>query len=694
MNSKNTAEKGPHREQSGENSVKKNGIRTDGRDPGARASALRYMIPGGLFALVLVIFALRTVMLGGTEAVLPGTVAAGNNLTTATVTVPARRGRIYDRVGTLLADSSYSYRLICDADRFPEPFVSPSHDIGDAHETIASETEANGTEMSKESGAADSDGDAMAGASSGVGTGYSAEPVAGSSGEAVTEADSDSSVPSPAVERLYETLAEYGCTGGYDSAAALAARLASGGTLVLSENTPMSMIAHVINDRPAGISVEKRVERVYYDGGSAAHLLGHTGKIQEGTLEYYSELGYPMDVSVGIDGAEAAFEQYLHGTDGKMRVTYDSEGNTVATEVISEAVPGSDVYLTVDIALQRTASQALAAKAAEVGSGGGAITAFDTETGEVLVCASYPTYTYEQYKSSYSSLSADESAPLFNRATSGRYAPGSVMKLATAIAALESGTITTDTLITDEGVYTYYEAQDFTPECWLYGRKGENHGTIGVRAAIMHSCNYFFFEAGRLTGIDSMNKWARSLGLGEPSGIELPESAPILAGPASRGGRGWGEGETLTAAIGQSDNLFTPTQLCSFISVIARGGERMSAHMLLRVCGEDGTVIYESEPATAGSAEISEATLDAVRGGMYDAARSGTVGSVFAHKSYEIAGKTGTAQISEEASNAVFAAYAPYDAPRIAAVCVIENGTDGFNAAYPAEALFTAYFGG
>ena len=190
-----------------------------------------------------------------------------------------------------------------------------------------------------------------------------------------------------------------------------------------------------------------------------------------------------------------------------------------------------------------------------------------------------------------------------------------------------------------------------------------------------------------------MNLWASKLGLGEKSGIELSEAQPVLAGPASRGDRGWGEGETLAAAIGQSDNLFTPTQLCSFISVLANGGTRYSEHLLLKVCSPTGEKVYEKEPEVLGNVSLSADTLNVIRGGMYDAARSGTVGNVFFGKSYEIGAKTGTAQREGAEPNAVFAAFAPYESPQISVICVIENGSDGFNAALPAEALLTGYFG-
>lgn len=592
---------------------------TEERNGGSKAvGGLRYIAPGVVFAALLVMMLLRIVYIGGWEPLLPGEIAAGER--TVTVTVPAQRGRIFDRNGVLLVDNDYTYELDCDTRQF---------------------------------------------------------------------AGKDD-----AVNALFDKLSECGIAGEYADAAALGEALsAAEGTLVLSENAPMNMIAYVISERPAGLSVEVRSERVYYDGTAAAQLLGQTGRISGETLQYYSDLGYPMDAIVGTSGAEEAFEEYLHGTDGSMRVTYDGAGNVTSTEYLTEPVRGSDVYLTLDIELQKRAAESLAEQLGNVGSRCGATVALDPGSGELLVCLSLPTYSQEQYKNDFQALSASEGAPLFNRATEGRYAPGSVMKLASAVAALEEGIITPETTVTDEGVYSYYD--DFQPQCWLWGRKHETHGSVNVRSAIMNSCNYFFFEVGRQTGIDKLNEWAERLGLGKKAGLELREGEPVLAGRAERSARGeyWGEGETLAAAIGQSDNLFTPLQLASFISVIAEGGSGYRAHLLLRVVAPDGAVVAETNPEQTVDADISAASLDCVRGGMYDAAKSGTVGQVFADCGYEIGAKTGTAQISAENSNALFACYAPFVDPQIALVCVIENGTDGYNAAAPSEPVISRFLG-
>ena len=642
----------------------------NGRD--TAVGRMRYIAPGCVFAVLLLLMLLRIAQIGRWEPLLPGEIAAGER--TVTVTVPAQRGQIFDRAGNLLVGNNYTYELDCDA----RQFVGKSDAItalfdklaecgiaGDYAGAAALEAAINEV-AGAEIGAAETDATDAWETSETDGASVGGTSEGGASEEtAVTDAESNDGK----------------------------IKLTSDGKIVLSENAPMSMIAYVISDRPAGLSVEKRSERVCYDDGAAAQLLGHVGRISDASLQSYSDLGYPMDAIVGTSGAEAAFEEYLHGTDGSMRVTYDGAGNVTSTEYLTEPTRGADVYLTVDIGLQRTALEALNAQLEAVGAQCGATVALDPASGEVLVCLSLPTYSQEQYKNDWHALSSADGAPLFNRATEGRYAPGSIMKLSTAVAALEEGVITPQTTVTDEGVYTYYD--DFQPECWLWGRRHETHGSQTVRSAIMNSCNYFFFEVGRQTGIDKLNEWSLKLGFGQKAGIELRESEPVLAGRAERRERGeyWGEGETLAAAIGQSDNLFTPLQTAAFVSVIAEGGEGYRAHLLLRVVAPDGTVTVESQPELTVKTPLSAATLDAVRGGMYDAAGSGTVARVFADCGCEIAAKTGTAQISSENSNALFACYAPFVDPQIAVVCVIENGTDGYNAAAPAEPVISSYLG-
>lgn len=465
------------------------------------------------------------------------------------------------------------------------------------------------------------------------------------------------------------------------------------GKKVLCDNLSMSVIAEAMNNRIAGVSIEKKLERLYHYDGYASHLLGHVGKIQESSLEYYSELGYPMDATVGIDGIENAFESYLHGEDGQMTVKYDARGNITESVITKEPVAGYDIYLSIDIEAQVAAENALAKQITELSNASsGAITALDVNSGQVLCCASYPTYTSVDFRNNYDALSSDVSAPLFNRAVSGLYAPGSVMKLAVAVAALEEKIIDTDTIIEDLGTYEYYDG--YQPSCWIYLQNGQTHGNLNVRQAITHSCNYFFFETARLTTIDVMNRWSKLLGLGVKSGIELPEAEGIVAGPEARAinGEYWSEGETLAAAIGQSDNLFTPIGINSFVSAIATGGTRYSAQLLTYVKEhDDERIVYSAESTVLSQVDISADTLKAVRGGMYDASKSGLVGRLFFEEKYEIGAKTGTAQNASGLNNAVFTAFAPFENPEVAVVCIIENGENGYSAAYPAREFLHRY---
>lgn len=423
-----------------------------------------------------------------------------------------------------------------------------------------------------------------------------------------------------------------------------------------------------------GVEIEKQAVRVYNYPAYASHVLGRTGKIPSEKLDEYTAKGYPMDAIVGIDGAEEAFEEYLRGEDGILVIVEDKEGNRVDEYYKKEPVPGKDVYLTIDINLQIAAEDALAynvqyirdkanAKITEetikytapdgtllpnadipkyIGEdvSAGAATLIDPYSGEIFALASYPTFDLSTYLKDYNTLLNTETRPLFNRALLGTYEPGSTFKISVAAAALENGIINADTTIFDSGVYKYY--QDFRPECWIYTSYGYGHGNVNVVSAIQHSCNYFFYEAGRLLTIEKMNDYCRTLGLGELTGIELPEVSGILAGPeySSSVNKTWVPGDTIQAAIGQSDNTFTPLQIATYLSTVINGGTRYRAHILhsVREYG-NGNIIHQQEPVILNRAQISEETLTLLKTGMKNVMENGTAAPVFANYPIELGGK-------------------------------------------------------
>jgi len=477
-----------------------------------------------------------------------------------------------------------------------------------------------------------------------------------------------------------------------------------------------------------GVEIEKSAKRIYLYPGYASHILGRTGKIPAEELEYYTEKGYPMNAIVGVDGAEKAFEEYLCGKDGTLVIVEDKDGNIVDEYCKTEPIAGKDVYLTIDIDLQKASEESLSYNIAYIkdkaektileekekytdedgnitdptkipqyigeDASSGAFTLVDPNTGEVLALASNPTFDLSSYLGNYNQLLEAENQPLFNRALMGNYEPGSTFKISVAAAALEYGIINRDTTIFDSGVYKFYD--DFQPQCWLYTSYGYGHGNMNVVSAIQHSCNYFFYDVGRMLTIEKMNQYCKQLGLGEYTGIELPESKGVLAGPAYSASvnKTWVLGDTIQAAIGQSDNTFTPLQISMYLSTVINGGKRYQAHLLhsVREFGT-GKVIYSFSPSVVGQAPISESTLDALMTGMKNVMENGTAAPVFADYPIDVGGKTGTAQVGKNKSNnGIFMAFAPFDKPEIVASCIIEQAGDSNNVGITVRNIFNRYF--
>lgn len=478
---------------------------------------------------------------------------------------------------------------------------------------------------------------------------------------------------------------------------------------VLAEGVSVAFITGVEEHYSRSLTVTAQSAREYVYPGYASHILGLVGKIPAGKVSYYTERGYALDSVVGISGAEAAFEEYLRGEDGVLTVTEDENGNIISEEMTKEPSVGSDVYLTIDIELQMKAEVALAENIFRIreeanpnvpltgeDASAGALVAEDVDTGEILALCSYPTYSLATYYKDFSSLNTNETYPLLNRALRA-YAPGSTFKISVAVAALSEGTITKDTIIDTKGEYRYYESVNFTPRCWLYLLRGQVHGPITVVEAIQESCNYFFYDVGRRLTIDKMNEYCRHLGLGLPTGIELPESTGILAGPDYRNDNGldkWSPGDTLQAAIGQSDNLFTPLQIGNYISAVLNHGTRYNAHLLKKVCRyPGGEVIYESASTVADNTPISDETVSTVKEGMRGVMDNGSAAYVFNDYPVAVGGKTGTAQIyTDKSDNSIMIAFAPFDSPELVVTCVIEQGGGGSAAGYAIRDVFDEYF--
>jgi len=450
-----------------------------------------------------------------------------------------------------------------------------------------------------------------------------------------------------------------------------------------------------------GVSVTKEYFRNYERNDLAAHILGGIGKMN---AEEYSEkknLGYGYNDFIGKRGIEQILERDLRGTNGKSNATIVLDENADITTEDIAPIPGNYAILTIDADLQQTAEDSLERRISQIpGADAGAVVVLDVSNGDVLACANYPSYHPATFNQDYTQLVQNPAKPIWNRAISGTYTPGSTLKPLIAIAALESGSVSVNEKINCNGIYDYYK--DYQPKCWIWSESGRTHGPQNVMTAIQNSCNCYFYEVGRRTGIDVMNEYASLYGLGEKTGIELlDEASGAMSSPAYKEKIGstpedqrWYPGDVIQTSIGQSYSFFTPIQLASYISMIANGGTRYQTHIIKSIRSTvDGEVIKETTPTVLSKATISKETLQAVQKGMYGVVDEGSASSTFKDYSISLAGKTGTAQVGRNrANNALFVAYAPFENPEIAIAVVLEKGAKGANAASVAKDIFDEYF--
>ena len=490
---------------------------------------------------------------------------------------------------------------------------------------------------------------------------------------------------------------------------------------IFVEDASMGLISSIMEQKLAGIEVDRAYVREY-STEYAAHILGYTGLMTQEEYERYSLLNYANDAMVGKDGIEYAFESYLHGKDGEVKETRNAAGTILATEYIVEPEPGNHIYLTIDSVLQEQTERILAsgveslkktyaqARAEAAGRGepydpefkdeitGAAAVVVDVRTGEPLAMASWPTYDVSTVVENYAELLETPNAPLFNRALMGAYAPGSTFKPCTAIAALTKGIINTEKKVKCEGVFTKYAADGYAPECWIWA-EGFTHPEENVTTAIRDSCNYFFYTIGNDLGVDDMGEFAHNFGLGVPTGIELVETTGNMSNRANHSdytGTEWRIGDTLQAAIGQADSVFSPIQMAEYCATIANGGTRYSASILKAIRNYDYTEkLYEREPEVLSTVETADYNWAAVHEGMWlvlnDYINEKNVLEWY-DCALKVAGKTGTAQKGENIQNdGLFMCYAPYDDPEVAIFVAVERGGSGASVQFIARQIMDAY---
>ena len=483
---------------------------------------------------------------------------------------------------------------------------------------------------------------------------------------------------------------------------------------IFAQDVNIDAISAIKERGLTGVTVRATTVR-QYNTTAAAHLLGRVGAIQN--WDAYKGKGYNMNDTVGIDGVEYAFEDYLRGEPGTLVQELNTSGKVVseswrvdpATGESQEPQPGDHVMLTLDLRLQEKVEQVLADTIEgleDEDTEGGAMVVQSVNDGGILAMASYPTYDLSTVYSSneaYRAAAEDPRKPFTNRATGEIYSPGSTFKPLVAIAALEEGLVTPTEEIRDTGRLQlpeeeHYPYGDWHPQCWYYRQYGGLHGLENLAEALRDSCNIYFYTIGHRLGIEKIDQYAAAFGLGQTTGLELPEEEGRVAGPETSEelGMEWYGGNLLNAAIGQDNTMVTPLQLTNYISTLVNGGNHYATHLLKTVKTSDfsGTV-YEYEPELLGSLDLDPANVEAVKQGMWLVANDpeSSSSAYFRDLPVEVGAKTGSAQVSSEVeADALFVCFAPYDDPQIAISMVVEQGASGSNLAQAVAQVVDYYF--
>ena len=483
-------------------------------------------------------------------------------------------------------------------------------------------------------------------------------------------------------------------------------------------------IANFAIQRPRfpGIDFQPRLVRHYPSGPEVAHAVGYVGALSTADLKRLDRAAYAGTSHTGKTGVESSFESDLHGDAGYRHLITNARGRQVPSDsselldslpVDQSPTPGSNVYLSIDLDLQRLASEALEGRR-------GALVALDPWTGEILALVSTPSFDPNLFAvgmttSQYRELQDNPDRPLFNRALRGTYPPGSTIKPMLALAALETGATNMTRKSLCRGFYTLpnnpHRYRDWKPQ---------GHGPVDLHDAIEQSCDVYFYEISGEVGIDAMHDYLSRFGLGTTTGVDvLGESSGLVPSRewkrqafSDRDNQRWYHGETVIASIGQGYMLATPLQLASAAATLATRGKRYKPHMIAAV--EDGLTGERriTQPERMPDVEISnEIYWDYVLGAMRDVMQGtrGTARAVGLGAPYEMAGKSGTAQVvsiaqdkeyddeeleERQRDHALFISFAPFDEPRIAVALIVENGESGSGVAAPiARSIMDAYLG-
>lgn len=474
--------------------------------------------------------------------------------------------------------------------------------------------------------------------------------------------------------------------------------------VTLKTDVGMRTVFYLEENQPQfqGVEVKRVFLRRYPYRTIGAHLFGTTGEVTDQQLKQGRYAGVTLGDRVGQSGIEYTYDRYLRGRNGASRIQVDALGRPKGELAVKDPTPGKQLRLSIDLSLQKVGQQALAGYGKP-----GAFVAMDPKNGEVVGLGSSPSFDPNVFaktirQSDYKRLtSAANGAPLANRATQGLYPTGSTFKLITATAALESGLISAASVLFDGGSLTVGGVT-------FKNAGGVSHGALALSRALQVSSDVFFYRLGLMAdqrGGNVIQKWARRLGVGRPTGIDIPgEAGGLVPTPAWRDrlfkkgqtDRPWTPGDNINLAVGQGDLQADPLQMAVAYSAIANGGYVITPHVGMRVEDASGRVQQEIQPRPRRKLRISAQTRSAIMGGLRAAANDagGTSAPVFEGFPITVAGKTGTAERGAQGDQSWYVVAAPYNDPRIVVAVTIERGGFGAEAAAPAaRRILAAYFG-
>lgn len=422
-------------------------------------------------------------------------------------------------------------------------------------------------------------------------------------------------------------------------------------------------------------TVKAEMRRDYLLGESGAHVLGYASVPQEKDLRNQKDASFQ---SVGRLGIEQTYNDFLTGEVGKKLVEVDTFGKKVSVLGEEESKRGQDLTTTLDAPLQRVAFSSLKNQAEKIGTKKGAIIATNPNTGEVLALASMPSFDPKDIGKSVSDLEK----PFFNRAVQGSYPPGSVFKIVSAFAGLESGLIDENTEIEDVGEFELGGAKFSN---WFFNKYGKTDGQVKIQKAISRSNDIYFYRLAEKIGLDSLRNKAKDFGLGQKTGIDLPSEAigvvPDEVWKKSAFDDLWYLGDTLHLSIGQGFLLATPIQINQVTAYVASG--KLTKPYLVSKIGSEDEKLAEITPKVLGENLAKSSNLNIVRAGMKDACKLGGTGAPFFNVPYDVGCKTGTAEKELGNPHAWFTVYAPFEKAQIALTVLVEDGGEGSSVAAP-----------